>query len=133
MTASYFDENELTSGEASKAAIESAMASKVACAMPRPTSSRCTGCGSADAAGDRRGIELGNRPGEAGVRHVAERASLISVDGQLLVVNQELAEKDGAERRTRQTLAQLRQRLRLDPIDLGYDAINLSFHRRRKR
>src|SRR5260370_30908651 len=83
--------------------------------------------------GDRRGVELGYRPGEAGVRHVAKRASLISMDRQLLVINQELAEEDGAKCCSRKTVAQLRQRLLLNPIDLRNHTIDLSFYRSGKR
>src|SRR5260370_34983338 len=83
--------------------------------------------------GDRRGVELGYRPGEAGVRHVAKRASLISMDRQLLVINQELAEEDGAKCCSRKTVPHLRHRLLLNPIDLRNHTIDLSFYRSGKR
>jgi hypothetical protein len=77
--------------------------------------------------GHRRCVELRDRAGETGFRHVAERTSLVPVDRQPLIEQQQLAEEDRSLRWPWQTLAQIRQCFRLDPIDLSHDSSDFCF------
>src|SRR5580704_3988793 len=75
-------------------------------------------------------IELGDRPGETGLRHMAEGAGLVSVDRKILVKQQQLAEQldllNLVVRRCGNTL----ESLGLNRVDLRLHAGDLAQSRR---
>ena len=89
---------------------------RLAVAEPRPHRAGISGFGP---------VQLGYRTGKAGLRHVAERARLVAVHRELLVVEDQFAQQfnllDLVVGRRRQPF----ERLRLDAVDLGLDLRDL--------
>ena len=80
--------------------------------------------------GNRGHVESTGRTGEAGLRHMTERAGLVLVNGEILIEQNKLSQKRELSKRVKRAPASSLDAVSLDLVDPGF---NLSYFRLRLR